>query len=544
MKKKHLPSFIKKFLIAICSISFFSISISAQTKDAAENWATYNRTYNGDRYSPLKNITTANVKQLHLLHTFNLGNDVSSMQTGPVVIDGIMYFTSDTVTYALNAATGTLKWKKIRPIPKPSGYGANRGVAYLNGKLFRGASDGHVFALDAADGKTIWDISLDIAGPGVAIPMAPLAWNGMLFVGNAGGDNIGITGHMYALDINDGHVIWKFSTIPDSGPASLTWPAASKGTPISGGAFWTTISLDTKKGVLYIPSGNPAPDFDTEVRGNGEELFTNCVIALDIKTGRMLGYIQLVKNDNHDWDVSSGPSIFTTTNGKQVIASANKNGLLSVIDRSAITNQSGAPDSATSLRLLYEVPTTQRENTAAEMSREKFVRFKPGMLGGSEWNGAAYSPALNLIYTGTNDWATAVKLFPIDSARIMPATGSTVFGGLMKFDRADEARGWVTAFNANDGSVRWKYQTAAPILAGVTPTAGGLVFTASQNGDVYGFDAQTGKILWKASTGLPNGGGVISYSVNGKQYIAVAAGMKSSLWPKPSTASKVMIFGL
>lgn len=543
--KKQLVSIIKKrALLVMCSSIFFAITAKAQTKDAAENWATYNRTYNGDRYSPLKNITTANVKQLHLLNTFNLSNDVNSMQTGPVVVDGMMYFTSDTITYAINGATGILKWKRIRPIPKVSSLHSNRGVAYLDGKLFRGASDGHVFALDASDGKILWDIRLDVAGPGVVIPMAPLAWNGMLFIGNAGGDNAGVTGHMYALDINDGHVIWKFSTVPDSGPASLTWPAASKGIPISGGAFWTTISLDTKKGVLYIPSGNPAPDFDTDIRENGEELFTNCVIALDIKTGRMLGYIQLVKNDNHDWDVSAGPSLFTTANGRQVIASANKNGLLSVIDRGAIINTPGAADSSASLRLLYEVPTTIRENVDAPLSRDKFVHFKPGMQGGSEWNGAAYSPALNFIYTGANDWGSAVKLLPIDSARMMPATGSVLFGGSPKFDAADKARGWVTAFNANDGSVQWKYQSGGPILAGVTPTAGGLVFTASLNGDVYAFDAQTGKVLWKTSTGLPNAGGVISYSVNGKQYIAIAAGMKSPIWPMPSTASKIMIFGL
>jgi alcohol dehydrogenase (cytochrome c) len=217
----------------------------------------------------------------------------------------------------------------------------------------------------------------------------------------------------------------------------------------------------------------------------------------------MLGYIQLVKNDNHDWDVSTWPSIFTTKNGKQVIASANKNGLLSVIDRSAINNKSGATDSPTSMRLIYEVPNTQRENVNALMSREKFIRFKPGMLGCSESNGAVYWPILNLIYTGTKDWATAVKLFPMDYEQKMPATGSTVFGGSMKFDLADEVREWVTAFNANDGSVRWKYQTRARILAGVTPTAGGLIFTASQNGDMYGFDAQKEKVLWKASTSCP-----------------------------------------
>ncbi len=544
MKKNLIFSFLKKIYSAIFPVFLCTAPILAQTKDKAEDWLNYNRTYEGDRYSPLKQITPANVSKLHLVHTFDLGKDVSSMQTGPVVVNGTMYFTTDTITYAINAATGQLKWERVRSVGKPVGYGANHGVAYLDGRLFRGASDAHVFALNAADGKIVWDMPLDIAGPGVSIPMAPLAWNGMVFIGNAGGDNAGITGHMYALDAKDGHMIWKFNTVPDSGPARETWPAAKKGIPISGGAFWTAISLDTKNGVLYIPAGNPAPDFDTEIRENGDELYTNCVIALDTKTGRMLGYIQLVKNDNHDWDVDTAPVVITTKDGKQIIASANKNGLLSVLDRSAITNKSGAPDSSRSLKLLYDVPTTVRENIDAPLSREKFVRFKPGTLGGSEWNGAAYHPALDLIYTGTDDWATAGKLYPMDSARMVPEPGGYYFGGTMQFDPPTEARGWVTAFNAKDGSERWKYQSPAPILAGVTPTEGGLVFTAAQNGDVYGFDAQNGKLLWKASTDLPNGGGVISYSAKGKQYIAVASGMKAPLWPKPSTASKIFIYGL
>ncbi len=543
MKRNRLTPAIVKTLLGTFGM-FFIIPAMAQSGNADGDWLTYNRTYNSERYSPLKQITTANVKQLHLLHTFNLGKDVSSMQTGPVVINGVMYFTTDTVTYAIDASTGALKWKQVRPVEKPGGYGANHGVAYLDGKLFRGASDAHVFALNAADGKILWDVPLDIAGPGVVIPMAPLAWNGMLFIGNAGGDNAGISGHIYAMDVNDGHVIWKYNTVPESGPARETWPAAAKGIPISGGAFWTSISLDTQNGVLYVPAGNPAPDFDTEIRENGEELYSNCVIALDTKTGRMLGYIQLVKNDNHDWDVDSGPALITTKDGKQIIASANKNGLLSVIDRSAITNQSGVADSASSLKLLYAVPTTTRENTDVPLSREKFVRFKPGTLGGSEWNGAAYSPPLDLIYTGTDDWATSVKLFPLDSAKMMPPTGDNLFGGTMKFDPPENAKGWVTAFNAKDGSVKWKYQSPAPIVAGVTPTAGGLLFTADQNGDVYGFDASNGKILWKSNTGVPNGGGVITYSVNGKQYLAVAAGMKAVLWPKQSKESKIVIYGL
>ena len=541
MKKKFIKTLVKMALMVVFAIIVMPMSAQKTTSNSG-NWTTYNRNYNSNRYSPLNQITKANVNKLHLLHTFDLGKDVSSLQTGPVVIDGVMYFSTDTVTYAISGVTGKLIWKKIRPVKNPVGYGANRGVAYYGGKIFRGASDAHVFALNAKSGEIIWDVKLDVAGPGVAIPMAPLAWNGLVFIGTAGGDNAGITGHMYALDANDGHVIWKFNTVPESGPARDTWPAASKGVPISGGAFWTSISLDIQNGILYVPAGNPAPDFDIEMRNNGEELYTNCIIALNAKNGEMLSYIQLVKNDNHDWDVSSAPALITTKNGKQIIASANKNGLLSVIDRSNVTTSS--KNSSTDLRLLYEVPTTVRENTDAPLTRDNFTYFKPGILGGSEWNGAAYDPKLDVIYTITIDWGVSVKLLSIQSSQKTPDIGAVFMGGEVKFDPASEAKGWVTAFNANDGSVRWKFQTPAPVLAGITPTAGGLVFTAVQNGDVYGFDANTGKVLWKTSTKLSNGGGVISYSVDGKQYIAIAAGMKSGLWPMPSNESKIMIYGL
>ena len=547
MKKCSLASLLKFFFTTIISLIFLQLPSFGQTAKktgSANDWITFNRTYNGDRYSPLKQVTPANVGKLHLLHTFDMGSDASSNQSGPVVIDGIMYFATDTVTYAIDAATGVLKWKRKRDVAHPKGLGVNRGVAYYDGKLFRGASDTHVFALNASDGKIIWDVPLDEADlPGASIPMAPIAWNGMVFIGHAGGDNVGVTGHVYALDVNDGHKVWKFNVVPDDANNAKNWPSAAKGIPLSGGCFWTSFSLDPENGILFVPAGNPAPDFDVEVRG-GDNLYTNCLIALDTKTGKMLGYKQLVKKDLHDWDVSTAPVLITTKAGLPIVASANKDGLLTVVDRSSLKMRGGALNPSEAFRLIYSVPTTVRENVELPMSRDQFTYFKPGILGGSEWNGAAYHPGLDLIYTGAVDWGVAVKLPPLDSARVAPEPGAEWLGGKIKFDPAPQARGWITAFNAKDGSVRWKFQAPAPVLAGVTPTAGGVVFSAAQNGDVYGFDAQTGKILWKTSTSLPNGGGVVSYAVNGKQYIAVAAGLNSGLWPNRSKVSRMLIYGL
>jgi len=540
MKKNQISASALKALSIICGI-FFMTPVMAQTDNPSANWPSYNRTFEGDRYSPLNQINKTNIKQLHLLHTFDLGKDVGSLQTGPVVVDGVMYFTTDTMTYAISAATGKLKWKSARGLNEQSMLRVNRGVAFYDNKLFRGSGDAHVYALNAADGKQIWDVKLDAAAPGITTPMAPIAWNGMVFIGNAGGDNVGLTGHVYALDANDGHVIWKFDVVPESGPARESWPSAARGVPVSGGAFWTNFSLDTDNGILYVPAGNPAPDFDIQIR-EGDNLYTNCVIAIDTKSGKMLSYYQVVRRDLHDWDVSAAPVLISTKAGRKIVASANKDGLLTVMDRTAVKPSN--EDISHTLQYLYSVPTTTRVNVDIPLNRERYTYFKPGVLGGSEWNGAAYSPDFDLIYVGTDDWGVSGILHPLDSALMIQPIGSTWLGGSYKFDPSSTAKGWLTAFNAKDGSVKWKFHAASPIIAGVTPTAGGLVFTADEKGTFYAFNAQDGKILWQNATGLPIGGGVVSYAVNGKQYIAVVAGMKAPVWPSAPKKSEVRIYGL
>ena len=207
--------------------------------------------------------------------------------------------------------------------------------------------------MDATDGRTLWDVVLDVAGRGVTVPMAPTAWNGLVFVGNAGGDLSGIIGHVYALDARDGHVVWRFDVVPSTGPARATWPTADR-YPISGGAFWTAFTLDERNGVLYVASGNPAPDYDIAVR-DGENLYTNSLIALNALDGKLLAHNQLVKHDFHDWDVDSPAPLVTTRGGRQIAASANKDGLLSVVDRGNLS--SGA------MPLIFQAPTTTRRTS-------------------------------------------------------------------------------------------------------------------------------------------------------------------------------------
>jgi alcohol dehydrogenase (cytochrome c) len=186
------------------------------------DWPSYNRTRTGDRYSPLTEINTGNVAQLRTICGYTLP-EVASLQTGPLVVAGTMYFTTDTISYAIDAGNCAEKWKSVRHSETPSVLGANRGFAYMGGRLFRGTSDVHVIALDAADGHLLWDRVLDAKGPGVTIAMAPIVADSLVYVGNAGGDLAAVTGHVYALHARDGHIVWKFDAVPASGPASATW---------------------------------------------------------------------------------------------------------------------------------------------------------------------------------------------------------------------------------------------------------------------------------------------------------------------------------
>jgi alcohol dehydrogenase (cytochrome c) len=537
------------FAAAGVALSVVAVHLHAQARAAGStatvsqgDWQTYNRTFTGDRFSPLTEITADNVARLAPVCTFDTGEKVS-FQAGPIVVGGIMYVTSDTTTYAVDAATCALKWKQQHP-HGPTALTVNRGAAYDNGRLFRGAGGGHVIAMDAATGRTIWDVTLAPSTAGMTVPMAPVAWNGLVFVGNAGGDVFGVTGHVWALDQNDGKTVWRFDSVPESGPARATWRNAP-GVPITGGAFWTSFAIDAQNNAIYVPAGNPAPDFVPDARP-GENLFTNSVIALDTKTGAVLKYAQLVKNDFHDWDVSAGPVVLTTRGGRQLVASANKDGLLSAIDRAAVRSAgaSGASLPGT-MPVLYQTPTTTRENVEARLSTTAPVRFCPGTQGGTEWNGPAYDSKQNQLVVGATDWCSSVQQVATD--KLAGRAGGFFSGATQGFGTLDPVAkwgGWLTAIDADTGAVRWKYKSSMPMLAGVTPTAGGVVFTGELNGDAIALDAITGSVLWRNATGNAIGGGVVTYRAAGKQRVAVAAGFKSAIWPAPGDSNKVVVYAL
>ena len=501
--------------------------------DTLDDWPAYNRSLEGARESPLRDIDTANVARLRPACTFALG-EKASFQSGLVVVGGTMYFTTATNTYAVDAATCALRWKHAyHYTPSPDfDLKVNRGVGYADGRVFRGTNDGRVMALDARTGQELWNVVGADVSKGETLPAAPLAWSGLVFIGNAGGDNFGVIGRMMAFDARTGGRVWSFELVPEAGPTGQTWPPGTEVIPRAGGATWTSYALDTIAGSLFLATGNAAPDFLHDEARPGANLYAYSVVELDPRIGTLKGWHQLLKGDNHDWDMSAAPSLLTTTGDRRVIAQAGKDGHLYLLDR-------------TSGEVLFRTPVSRIENVEAPLTAEG-TRFCPGVNGGVEWNGPAYSHGVNAFYVNSIDWCTTVKLAPVDKLqgkKGLPWTGSSQLRH--PFGVQDTAwGGWLTAVDGATGAVRWRYRSDTPMVAGVTSTAGGLVFTGDLKGKVMAFDAGSGAVRWQYDTGLPMGGGVVTYRAAGRQCVAVAAGMNAATWKLKSPPAKVVVFGV
>ena len=505
---------------------------TAQTTIADGDWPGYNRTLTSERFSPLNQITTENVANLKQVCAFDLGEG-GNFQSGIIVVNNTLYATTDTNTFAIDPATCQQKWKHHYEKPTPQGLRVNRGVAYADGKVFRGINTGYLMALDANTGQLLWESKMADPTKGESIPAAPIVWNGMVFIGQAGGDNKGVRGRMMAFSATDGIQLWSFDLVPLTGAGSDTWPPSTETHPRTGGATWTSYTLDPATGLLYVPAGNAAPDFDIKARP-GLNLYTNSIVILDAKTGAFKEYYQLTPGDFHDWDVAATPALIRTAGGKNLIVAGGKDGILHAVDPSQ-------------KKEIYKTPVTTIENADVPFS-EKETHFCPGFTGGVQWNGPAFHSSANMIFVNAVDWCASINLMsqsPPPGELGTPYTGEAdkdePFG---KKDPKAKWKGWLMAINADDGSVKWKYQSPTPMVAGVTTTAGGLVITGDLNGDLLAFNATDGKQLWKQDTRAPIGGGVITYLAGGKQYVAVAAGMTSEGWQTGGSNAKVIVFAL
>jgi alcohol dehydrogenase (cytochrome c) len=528
--------------------STVSASPQADSGGTAEDWPSYNKTLTSNRFSQLSQINRTNADKLKVLCTYDTGQ-YTGFNSGLLEVDGALIFVTAFDIFSIDASTCRENWRTHEDYTPATPQEVNRGAAYLGGVLFRGTQDARVLAYDVKTGKRIWATTIGDPKKGESAPAAPIAWNGLVFIGNAGGDIKGVKGRMYALDAKTGKIVWEFYLVPKAegdptrGPLGAsplnasTWGNSMQGVPITGGATWSSYTLDPDTGLLYVPGGNPAPDFAADVR-EGSNLYSGSVVVLDARTGAYKNHFKIVPKDWHDWDVSSAPAVIKTAGGKKVLSVAPKDGHLYGIDLDTNT-------------LLYRQPVTRMENEDAPFIVGKPVHFCPGSTGGAEWNGPAYDPPLNLVLIGEVEWCTTVTLKAAEKIAAVapgkPWSGEASINPFNTWGKADPVfdwAGWLYAVDADTGAWRWRVKTNYPIQSGMTPTAGGVVFFGDMGGNFYVLDTTNGRKLWGQNLRGAIGGGVITYSVNGTQKVAVAKGLTEILWPTEITTAKVSILGL
>jgi Glucose dehydrogenase len=522
--------------------------VASNGDDLGGDWPNYNRSLSSERYSPLAAINTKNAAQLKVLCTYDTKIH-GPFEVGPLVVDGALIGTTALDIFSIDAATCKENWRtsekgKLNLLP------VNRGAAYLDGRLFRGTLDGNLRAYDFKTGKRLWETNIVDPKTGGIVSSAPIAWNGLVFISAALGDYKGVRGRVYAIAADTGKIVWETYTVPKlpedvaRGPQGVmpademakTWGNAPD-VPISGGGSWTSYTLDPASGHLFVPVGNPSPDFAEAVRP-GPNLFTNTVLELDAMTGAYVRHYPIMDADWHDWDVSNTPALVTTRGGKQLVAFAPKDGHLYGFDRA-------------DGKRLYRNPVTRIENADAKFSTTQTVHFCPGSVGGGEWNGVAFDPATNLLFTGQDEWCASVRL-QAEAKVIAAKEGQSWMGqqaqgnplnSMGSSDPYTSWAGWLYASDADTGAWAWRAKTNYPILSGVTPTAGGILMFGDMGGNFYVLDSANGKVLWNQKLDGAIGGGVITYMAGGVQRIAVAAGLTSPLWPTEITTGKIVVLG-
>jgi alcohol dehydrogenase (cytochrome c) len=484
----------------------------------ARDWLYATRDYGGQRFAPLAQIDVTNADDLGPVCMYQVG-EVGTFQANPIVYAGVMYVSTPATVVAIDAANCRELWRYSWEPREQVGVATQRGVALKDGLVVRGTVDGHLIALDATNGQLVWASEARVPGTRESVTMAPLIYDELIVVGPAGTNR----GWVRAFDLRTGDLRWHFDTIPgpnDDGADTWGDTQALVDGRVGGGSVWTVMAFDRERELLFVPVGSPDPAFYGGARP-GDNLYTNSVVILDIRSGSLHGHVQLEPHGLHGWDTSHAGPLFTTTIGdgeRNLMAATGKHGRLHIVDRD-------------SQEVLFEVPVTTMKNTDEALTAEG-VHVCPGYLGGVQWNGAAYSASTNLLYVPAVDWCSEFFEDP-EGPR----------GGGFRMDPIEQARGWVTAVDPRNGSVRWRYAAAAPMIASVTVTSGDVLFTGSVDGTFLALNARTGDELYRFNTGGAIAGGVVTYEIDGRQLVAAVTGNQSGLWGSRG-APTVVIFGL
>ena len=487
------------------------------------DWLTYNGSLNGNRYSELNHINTTNVNRLTLKWMFPVPK--IGLEVTPIVADGIMYVTGPNRAYALDALTGREIWKYSRP-PTPgldgdAVLGTNRGVAILGDKVFMVTDNAHLIALNRVTGSLVWDETMP-DGPGhYGATSAPFVVKDMVVTGVAGADE-GIRGFLTAYKASTGERVWRFWTIPKKGEAgSETWKGKE---PVwGGGSTWLTGSYDPETDTLFWATGNPWPDDDDRERG-GDNLFTDCVLALDPATGKLKWHYQFTPHDLRDWDATE-PNVLVDTEyqgqDRKLLLHADRNGFFYVFDR-------------TDGKLLLARQFAQRLNWASGIGADGRPQLLPGYApprgGGvgcpdsaTNWMATAFSPVTRLYYVMTHE-----------DCSFNSAPGSWT----LKHFEKEPAQKYLRALDIQTGKIVWEVPEVGSTYAndkrwaGVLDTAGGVLFHAFFSGSFAALDERDGKVLWRFGANQQWKASPMTFMADGKQFVAIAGG------------SNILCFGL
>ena len=495
--------------------------------ETPHNWLTYSGQYQGHRFSQLKEIHSANVSQLRVQWVRQFPT-LEVFEATPLVVDGVMFISlPENEVWAVDAATGLPFWKYQYALPTQLAVccgKVNRGLAILRDTLYMGTLDAKLVAIDSRSGNELWTQTVGHPDEGLSITSAPLAVKDMIITGVAGGE-YGIRGFLDAYDARTGKLRWRTHTIPAAGePGNETWEGDSW--KIGGSATWMTGSYDPDLDLLFWGVGNPGPDWNGEVR-KGDNLYSDCVLAIDPDNGQIKWHFQFTPHDVHDWDACQIPVLVDTVyDGKRrkLLLWGNRNAFYYVLDRETgeflhatefakQTWAKGIDDTGRPIR----IPGTSPSPSG--------VKVYPDVSGAANWYSPTYSRETGLIYYMAFDGAGTYYM--TEEPEYVP--GRPYLGGLGTVNELEEFPDseYVSAVRALDpttGERRWQYVVQAKSTSGLLSTAGNLLFGGTRHGNFFALDANTGKELWRLDLGGWVHAAPISFAVNGKQYVSIAAG--------------------
>ncbi len=504
--------------------------------DEPQNWLTYSGNYSSHRYSSLRQVGPANVKNLELQWVFQ-AQSLQKFEATPLVVDGVMYVTqapNDVV--ALDAKTGRVFWiYHYNPAPASRlccGI-VNRGLAILGDSLFMATVDAHLVAIDARNGGPLWNTKLAEPEAGYSMTLAPLVVKDKVIVGVAGGE-FGVRGFVAAFDARTGKEAWRFHTIPEPGePGHETWRGDDW---IHGGApVWLTGSYDPDLNLTYWGTGNPGPDWGAAQRP-GDNLYSDSVVALDADTGKLKWFFQFTPHDEYDYDAVQIPVLVNSDwngNSRKLMLWGNRNGFFYVLDRTTGKFLSGHPFVKVNWASGLDdqgrpIPTPQPAGAPTY----------PGILGGTNWFSPSYSPHTGLFYLSTwEDYGTVFEDRSVEykegqlftgGANTSPMEGAgspgTARQGPLNTYTEALAHGGVIALDLHTGKRKWKFEMHDVNTSGILTTSSDLLFVGGREGYFQALDARTGALLWKANLGGEIIAGPITFQAHGKQYVTIAAG--------------------